>query len=67
MIFEVVPHEYLGPNPNPIPNQWPKPKWAQNLIESAGNGARNLDDRSRTQSQNQNEHVALSHTASLST
>ena len=28
--IEVVPHENL--DPDPIPNQWPKPKWAQKLI-----------------------------------
>ena len=46
--IEVVPHENLDPNPTPIPNQWPKPKWAQKLIETIGNGARNLEDRRRT-------------------
>ena len=47
--IEVIPHENLDPNPSPIPNQWPKPKWAQNLIEVAGNGAGNPDDKIRTQ------------------
>ena len=48
--IEVVPHENLDPNLAPIPNQWPKPKWAQKLIEAAGNGPGNLDDRRRTRS-----------------
>ena len=65
--IEVVPHENLDPNPSPIPNQWPKPKWAQKLIEAAGNGVGDPDDRTRTWSQYQNEHVALSQIASLST
>ena len=64
--IEIVPHENLDPNPTPIPNQWPKPKWAQKSIEAVGNGAGNLDDRRRTWSQYQNEHVSLSHTTSLS-
>ena len=39
--IEVVPHENLDPNPAPIPNQLPKPKWTQNTIEAAGDGAGN--------------------------
>ena len=27
--IEVVSHENLVPDPTPIPNQWPKPKWAK--------------------------------------
>ena len=59
--IEVVARESLDPN------QWPKSKWAQTVIEATGNGSGNPDDRRRTRSQYQNEHVALSHTASLST
>ena len=65
--IEVIPHENLDPYPAPIPNQWPKPKWAQKVIESEGNGARNPYDRRRTRSQYYNEHVSLSHIASLPT
>ena len=61
-----MPHENLYPDPTPIPNQWPKPKWAQNLIEGARDGFGNSAYRRRTQSQYQDEHVAPSHTASLS-
>ena len=64
--IEVVPHENLDLDPTPIPNQWPKPKWAQNLIEAAKDSVGNPEDKRRTRSQFQNEHVALSHTASLS-
>ena len=39
--IEVVPHENLEPNPTPIPNQWPNPKWAQNLIKEVGDGVGN--------------------------
>ena len=49
--IEVVPHENLDPYPAPIPNQWPKPKWAQNIIEADGDGAGNPKDRRRTWSQ----------------
>ena len=65
--IEVVPHENLDPNPAPIPYKWTKPKWDQNLIEAVGNGVGNPEDRRRTWSHYPNEHVALSHTASLST
>ena len=58
--IEVVPHENLYPNHTIIPNQWPKPKWVQKLIEAARDGVRNPEDRRRTWSQYQNEHVALS-------
>ena len=37
--IEVVPHENLDPISAPIPNYWPKLKWAQKLIEAFGNGA----------------------------
>ena len=63
--IEIIPQDDLGLDPNPIMNH--KPKWAQNIIEVVGNGVGNPDDRRRTRSQYQNEHVALSHIASLST
>ena len=65
--IEIEPQEDLYPYPFPIPNHFPKPKWSQNPIEAAGDGTGNPEDKRRTQSQYQNEHVALSHTASLST
>ena len=40
-VIKVEPHEILYPDPVSIPNQRPKPRWAQKLIESAGNGAGN--------------------------
>ena len=58
--IEVVPHENLDPNPTPIPNQWPKPKWAQNIIQAARDGVGNPGYRRRTRSHYQNEHVSLS-------
>ena len=58
--IKVVPHENLDPDPDPILNKWRKPKWAQNLIEAARDGVGNLEDRRRTRSQYQNEHVSLS-------
>ena len=64
--IEVVPHENPHPDLAPITNHCPKPKWAQNLIEAIANGPRNPHDKRITQSQYQNEHVALSHTTSLS-
>ena len=65
--IEIAPHENLDSDPYPTPNQWPKPKWAQKLIEAVGDGAGNPEDRRRTWSQYQNEHVTHSHAASLST
>ena len=57
--IEIVPQDDLDLDPTPIPNQ--KPKWVEKLIEAAGNVAGDLNDRRRTRSQYQNEHVALSH------
>ena len=61
--IDIVPQDYLNLDSTPIPNQ--KPKWAQNLIEAVKNVDGNPDDRRRTRSQYQNEHVALSHSVSL--
>ena len=55
-------HEILDPNQTTIPNQRPKPRWAQTLIVVARDGAGNPEDRRRTRSQYHNEHVSLSHT-----
>ena len=60
---EFEPQDILDPYPSPIPNQ--RPKWAQNLIEAAGNVAEDPDDRRRTRSKYKNENVALSHTYPL--
>ena len=43
--IEVVPHENLYLDPSPIPNQCPKPKWAEKLIEEARDGVGNLEDK----------------------
>ena len=59
-IIETESHEILEPNPISIPAQNPKPRWAQNLIDAAGYGARNPEDKRRIRSQYQNEHAALS-------
>ena len=56
--FEIIPQDDLDPDTTPILNQ--KPKWSQKIIEETGNGVGNPDDRRRTRSQYQNEHVALS-------
>ena len=61
------PHEILDPNPTSIPNQRPKPRWAQKLIAAAGDGVGNPKDRRRTRSQYRNELVSLSLTDSLPT
>ena len=58
--IEDEPQEILDPNLASIKNQRPNPRWAQNLIDAARNGAGNLEDRRRTRSQYQNEHVSLS-------
>ena len=48
--IDVVPHQDLDLDPSSIPNQRTKPKWAQNLIEVAGDGICNLEDKRRTRS-----------------
>ena len=58
--------EILDPDPVPIPNQKPKPRWAQNLLDAAGSGAGVPEEKIRTRSQYQNEHAALSLIDSLS-
>ena len=38
--IEDEPHEIIDPYPTSLSNQRPKPRWAQNLIAAAGDGAR---------------------------
>ena len=66
-LIETEYQEILDPNPRSIPNQNTKPRWARKLLDAAGSGARNTEDKRRTRSQYQNEHVALSLTYSLPT
>ena len=61
--IEIVPQD--DPNPAPILNQ--KTKWDENIIEAARSDAGDPDDRRKMRSQYQNEYVALSHTAALTT
>ena len=65
--IEAEPHEILDPDPTTIPNQIPKPRWAQNIIVAARDGVGNLEDKRRTRSQYHNEHVSLSQIDSLPT
>ena len=65
--IEVVPPENLDPDLAPILNFWPRTKWAKNIIEAAGDGVGNPEDRRRTSCQYQNDHISLSHVDSLST
>ena len=58
LVIETEYQEILYPYPVPIPNQMPKPIWAQKLLDIAGSGAGDLEDRRRTRSQYQNEHAA---------
>ena len=60
-VIEAEPHEILDLDPTPIPNQRPKPRWAQKLIDATRDGVGNPKDRRATRSWYQNEHVALSH------
>ena len=64
-IIETESQEILYPIP--FPSQNPKPRWTQKLLDAAGSGDGNLEDKRRTRSQYQNEHAALSLTDSLST
>ena len=57
-VIEIESQEIL--DPVPIPNQKPKPRWAQNILDAIGSGVGIPEDRRRTRSQYQNEHVALS-------
>ena len=50
-VIETKSQEILDPNLVPIPNQKPKSRWAQKLIDVAGRGARDPEDRRRTRSQ----------------
>ena len=65
-IIEIESQEILDPDLVPIPNQSPKPRWDQKLLDAAASGVGILEDRRRTRSQYQNEHAALSLTNSLS-
>ena len=49
-IIETESHEILDPDLVSIPNQNPKPRWAQNILDAAGSGAGNPKDRRRTRS-----------------
>ena len=60
-VIETESQEILDPDPVPIPNQNPKPIWAQKFIDAVGNDAGDPEDRRRTRSHYQNEHVELSH------
>ena len=65
--IDIESQEILNLDLVPIPNQKPKPRWAQNLLDAVGSGAGVLEDKIRTRSQYKNEHAALSLTYSLST
>ena len=66
-VIKTESQEILDPYLVPIPNQKPKPIWAQKLLDAAGSDAGVTKDKRRTMSQYHNEHVALSLTYSLST
>ena len=59
-IIETKSQDILDPNPLHIPNQNPKPRWAQNIIDAARIGDGDPEDRIRTRFQYQNEHATLS-------
>ena len=50
-VIETKYQEILDPDPVPIPNQKPKPRWAQKLLDAAGGSAGVLEERRRTRSQ----------------
>ena len=47
-VIETESQEILYPNPIPIPNKNPKPRWDQNLLDAAGSGAGVPEDKRRT-------------------
>ena len=57
--IEAEPRLILDPDTSTIPNQRPKPIWAQNLIVTVGDGVGNPGNRRSTRSHYQNEHVSL--------
>ena len=59
-IIETESQEIIDLDLVPIPNQNPKPRWAQMLLDAVGSGAGVPEDKRRTRSHNQNEHAALS-------
>ena len=59
-VIETESQEILYSNPVPIPNQNPKPKWDQMLLDAVESGVGVPEDKRRTRSQYQNDHVALS-------
>ena len=46
--IEAEPHLILDPDTSTIPNQRPKPIWAQELIIAVGDGVGNPEDKRRT-------------------
>ena len=50
-VIETKSQEILDPDLVPIPNQNPKPRWDQKLLDAAGSGAGVPEDKRRTRSQ----------------
>ena len=61
--IDIVPQDDPYLDIAPIPNQ--NTKWYERLIEAIGNEVGDPNDRRRMRSQYHNEHVSLSHIASL--
>ena len=51
LIIETESQDILDPYPLPIPNQKPKPRWDQKLLDVVGSGVGVPEDRRRTRSQ----------------
>ena len=49
-VIDTESQEILDPNLVPIPNQKPKPRWAQKLIDATRSGAGDPEDKRRTRS-----------------
>ena len=49
-VIENESQEILDPNLIPIPNQKPKPIWAQKLLDASGSGAGVSEDKRKTRS-----------------
>ena len=64
-VYEIEDEFHNDPYPNPIPTPNPRPKWAQKVIEVAGNMTREPSDMRRTRSHFQKENLPLCQANSL--
>ena len=64
-VDEIEDEVHSDPDPNPVLTPNPRPKWAQKVIEVAGNMTGDPSDMKRTRNQLQKENLALCQASSL--